>query len=185
MSASMLKQGLNISTRCLRSNYLLRQHLSSTTNGEGATKDKSDEINVTPTADQPKRVGGFAKAFEKFEKIQSGELDSDLNDNESFASLLRKSKLVQMGDCNRKTIVGTVIDVVEDDLYIDFGGKFHCVCSRPDFQKEKFHEGVRVKLQLNDMEMTSSFLGSEKHITLLEADATLLGIHRSETWKVS
>lgn len=33
-----------------------------------------------------------------------------------------------------------------------------------------------MKLVLKDLEMSSSFLGSEKHLTLLEADAVLLGL---------
>ena len=42
----------------------------------------------------------------------------------------------------------------------------------------KFHRGTKVKLQLNELEMSSSFLGSSKHVTLLEADATLIGLHK-------
>ena len=33
-----------------------------------------------------------------------------------------------------------------------------------------------MKLQLNDLELASTFMGSDKGITLLEADAILLGL---------
>lgn len=36
-----------------------------------------------------------------------------------------------------------------------------------------------MKLLLKDFEMSSSFFGSEKHVTLLEADGVLLGLDRS------
>jgi hypothetical protein len=42
-----------------------------------------------------------------------------------------------------------------------------------------YYRGVKVKLLLKDFEMSSSFFGSEKHVTLLEADGVLLGLDRS------
>lgn len=49
----------------------------------------------------------------------------------SFATLLRSSPLVRLGLPQGKHVVGTIVDAVGDDLYIDFGFKFNAVCRRP------------------------------------------------------
>ena len=83
-----------------------------------------------------------------------------------------------MGDPVGKTVVGKIYHVVDDDLYIDFGHKFPCVCQRPRHDKRKYVRGAEVKLLIKDLEMSQKFLGYEKEMTLLEADCVLLGINQ-------
>ena len=52
---------------------------------------------------------------------------------ETFSSLMRNCKFTQMGDPVGRIVVGRIYHVVEDDLYIDFGHKFPCVCQRPRY----------------------------------------------------
>jgi len=126
----------------------------------------------------------FAKAFEKFEKMveeSKTPKPPESFDSESFPTLLRYSTFVQMGDPEDRIAAGRIVDIVEDDLYIDFGGKFNAVCKRPRANQSDYVRGAKVKLRINDLELCDRFLGSSIDMTLLEADATLLGLIWSPT----
>ncbi|CAI5450757.1 unnamed protein product [Caenorhabditis angaria] len=94
--------------------------------------------------------------------------------NKSFASLLRHSKFMQLGDFNGRLVVGKIAQRIQDDLYIDFGLKFNAVCKAPSVGSESYRSGARVLIRLLDPELSERFLGSNKDLTLLEADAVLV-----------
>uniref|UniRef100_A0A2S2NPG4 28S ribosomal protein S28 n=1 Tax=Schizaphis graminum TaxID=13262 RepID=A0A2S2NPG4_SCHGA len=117
--------------------------------------------------------GAFAEFYEK-----TKENKQVVKEDQDFEVLLRNSNLINLGDPEGKQVIGTIFHIVDNDLYIDFGWKFHCVCTRPIKNADSFVRGSQVKLRIKSLELATRFLGSEKDLTLLEADAALLGLHK-------
>ncbi|KAI6227132.1 hypothetical protein M3Y95_00694300 [Aphelenchoides besseyi] len=95
----------------------------------------------------------------------------------TFAELFRQSKFVKLGDCDNRLVVGKIIHRVNRDLYVDFGSKFNAVCKTPSKQSDRYVIGAEVILRLFDTELSERFLGSRRDLTLLEADADIVGLY--------
>lgn len=96
---------------------------------------------------------------------------------QTFAKMFRQSKFVQLGGLKGRLLSGRIVDAVDDDLYVDFGGKFPAVLQRPQKkQRDQYTIGTVVSIRLRTWEMAARFLGASRHISLLEADAQLVGL---------
>jgi len=190
-----LKMASSLVRRVLSSNSYSRQ-LTCLNNLFHFSTGKLDSSINAPINSGEEAISKFAELVEKVSKqtstnneYEEGQVaktraedktsreTEQVKDEQSFATLFRNSKLVSLGEYQGRFIEGTIIEVMDDDMYIDFGGKFHCVCQRPQWAKNKsmMVRGKKVSLELKALEMSSAFLGSDKHITLLEADAVLRG----------
>ncbi|KAF7994044.1 hypothetical protein HCN44_011313 [Aphidius gifuensis] len=167
------------SLKCIVDPVCLRRGMSVTTSNiirnlcSKIDGDNEKNINLEKQDDKDDKIGSFAKAFEKFnqpEPIKQTEAP------QTFAKLLRNSKLINLGDPEGKVITGKIFHIVGDDLYIDFDWKFHCVCARPLKNSQDYVRGATVRLRIKDLELSTKFLGASKDLTILEADCTLLGL---------
>ncbi|XP_076640630.1 mitochondrial ribosomal protein S28 [Halictus rubicundus] len=156
----------------LRANSLLVRKCSTEKSSNEGIKD-TEEQNVDITRLQP---SGFAQAYKKFATLESTDDVSKQLKPRSFASMLRHSKFIDLGDPEGKVVVGEIFNVVGNDLYIDFGWKFHCVCPKPKKNSSKYVKGSKVNLRIKDLELSTRFLGATTDLTILEADCVLLNL---------
>ena len=93
-----------------------------------------------------------------------------------FEQLLRNSRFVSCGDSPvGQKAIAKIIEEVGDDLYVDFGAKFHAVVPRPSKRGSEYRKGKWVEVIIEDLEISEHFLGANKDTSLLEAKVRLIG----------
>ena len=95
------------------------------------------------------------------------------NANETFRDLFQRSKFANMLDPVNQEVEGEVLAIVKDQIYVDFGCKFHAVVPKP---VTTIRKGTRVTVRILDLEMTNHFVGDHRDISLLEAEVELVDV---------
>ncbi|GAB1859668.1 28S ribosomal protein S28, mitochondrial [Camponotus japonicus] len=164
------------STRCFSTGKDSEGGINNSSISESVVDKKETQAetkeNTETTTEPEKKLSGFAQSYEKFSHIN----DKVPETPKTFASLIRNSKFVDLGDPEGKVVTGEIFHVVDDDLYIDFGWKFHCVCRKPVKNGQYYVRGSKVRLRIKELELSSRFLGATTDVTLLEADCVLIGL---------
>ncbi|XP_068967980.1 small ribosomal subunit protein bS1m [Bombus flavifrons] len=145
---------------------------------EGKSGETITNAKEQNNSDEDPESMNSKQILESIENIKI-EKDSTVSRRNTFTSLLRHSKFIDLGDPENKVVLGEIFQVVNNDLYIDFGWKFHCVCPRPQKNSIQYIRGSKVKLLIKNLELSSRFLGASTDLTLLEADCILLGLAQS------
>ena len=98
------------------------------------------------------------------------------DEEESFKKLLDSSRFIQCINPVGKVVEANIIAVVGEKLYVDFGSKFHAVVPLPEEDSDRYRVGTKVLARVKDLEMTGHFVGDKRHLSLLEAEAELVGL---------
>ena len=98
--------------------------------------------------------------------------------DESFLDIFRRSKFATMLDPVGQVVDAEVLAVVGDNMYVDFGCKFHAVVPVPstDDGSPSYEKGSKVAVRVLDLEMTDHFVGDHRDTSLLEAQAELVKV---------
>jgi hypothetical protein len=71
-----------------------------------------------------------ARTFSHRRCIASSSVDDDA-DQESFEKMFKETPFVKLGRPAGKVVDGKITHIINDDMYVDFGWKFHAVIKIP------------------------------------------------------
>lgn len=95
----------------------------------------------------------------------------------SFSHLLRESSFIGIGDYVGRHCYGTVVEVADSSLFVDYGGKFLCVCKVPRKSNKLKWVGTHVEIKILMWELSAKFIGATKDITLLESEGIITKVY--------
>ena len=105
-----------------------------------------------------------------FRALEGSQADEHTRGEElTFGEMFRNSKFVQTVSPVGKKVRGEIIAVVDNNVYVDFGCKFHAVVAVPQAKPE--FKGRKLEVLVHDLEITDHFLGDSRDTSLLEAEA--------------
>lgn len=106
-------------------------------------------LNVVQSTQQELKEKRLAELQEK----QASQLSAEESEQPKFTKLLRNSELTRYGYIKKGFVTkGIVTNVVNETIFVDFGGKFPFITQRPTENAEFYVRGAEVRIIFENLQ---------------------------------
>lgn len=135
------------------------------------TDKKIPPVDLPSNEEKPKEFEETADTSQTDPEVFEDEENVPVETQPKFLEVLRESNWMKMGDPRKKTFRGIVINRIGNQVYVDYGYKFHGVFKVPEtMEPEQFGTGTKLLVLVKELELTQHFLGEDSLFSLLESE---------------
>lgn len=93
--------------------------------------------NILKTCTYGKVLPSY-NCLKMFSRTLNSSSSSAVEEDKCFGKMFKETAFAKLGRPYGKIVDGKIIHIVKDDLYIDFGWKFHAVVKRPSNKSYRY-----------------------------------------------